>query len=343
VKALQIADPGGPPVLVDLPVPEPGPGQVRLRVVACGLCHSDLRGIRADPPLFPLPYVLGHEIVGVVDQRGPGVDGLLDGVAYAVFGPQGCGRCVVCAGGEENICEDQPLGPGMGADGGFAEYVLVSAARHLVPIGKLSPVVAAPLTDAGLSPYHAIRRSRHLLDPGSTTLIIGVGGLGHMAIQMLRSLTGTRILAIDVHSDKLDHARELGAADVFPARSVDVAAVRTAATRHGVDLVLDFVATSETLALGAGVLRKQGQLKALGGGGGSVSFSRLTIAHEAQLTSSYWGPRDELIEVLALANEGTVRPEVEEVTFDNLFEALDRLASGTVRGRLVLVPDGSRS
>jgi propanol-preferring alcohol dehydrogenase len=286
--------------------------------------------------------VLGHEIIGVIDECGPGVTGVQDGVPYAVFGPQGCGRCVACAAGEENICEDQPLGPGMGADGGMADYVLVSDARHLVPIGELPAAVAAPLTDAGLSPYHAIRRSRHLLDPGSTTMVIGVGGLGHMAIQILRALSQTRILAVDLHLDKLDYARGLGAAECFLG-DADAEAIRKAATRGAVDLVLDFVATSETLTLGASVLRKQGQLKALGGGGGSVAFSRLTVAHEAQLTSSYWGPRDELIEVIALANSGAVRPDVEEVTFDVLLDALDRLATGTVRGRLVLIPDKAGS
>ena len=162
MKALQYREIGAEPELVEIETPEPGPGQVRLRVTAAGACHSDsfIMGLTEEQYIYGLPLTLGHEGVGIVDKLGEGVTGLELGESVAVYGPQGCGRCYQCAQGKENYCERAAeLGiapPGLGAPGSMAEYMLVPNARHLLPLGDLDPVANVALTDAGLTPYHAI-------------------------------------------------------------------------------------------------------------------------------------------------------------------------------------------
>jgi propanol-preferring alcohol dehydrogenase len=169
--------------------PDPGPGEVLVKVGAAGVCHSDLHIIEAPAEAgFPMPFTLGHENAGWVETVGPGVTGWATGEPVAVYGISGCGQCRACLRGRENACQVNRIGgPGFTRDGGMAEYVSVPA-RQLVRIGDLDVAQAAPLTDAGLTAYHAIQLSRDLLRPGATRMI-GVGGLGHMAIQILAATT----------------------------------------------------------------------------------------------------------------------------------------------------------
>ena len=140
MRALQVLQAGVMPEIVEIPIPEPGPGQVRLRTAGSGLCHSDLYVIQAKPSYFPLPLTIGHEPTGWVDAIGPGVKSVHEGDAYALYFPWGCGHCARCAHGHENICEEQFIGPGAGHNGGMADYILVDDPRHLVPLGTLDPV-----------------------------------------------------------------------------------------------------------------------------------------------------------------------------------------------------------
>ncbi|CAM5288867.1 L-threonine 3-dehydrogenase [Streptomyces microflavus] len=217
MKAVQYRAVGEAPEVVTVPDPEPGPGQVLLKVTAAGVCHSDIAVMSwpADQIPFPLPLTLGHEGVGTVAALGDGVHGLSAGDSVAVYGPWGCGICVNCAEGKENYClRAKELGimpPGLGAPGAMAEYMIVDDPRHLVPIGDLDPVKTVSLTDAGLTPYHAIKRSLPKLVPGATAVVIGTGGLGHVAIQLLRAMTAARVIALDVTEEKLDLARAVGA------------------------------------------------------------------------------------------------------------------------------------
>ncbi|CAM5542342.1 L-threonine 3-dehydrogenase OS=Streptomyces glaucescens OX=1907 GN=tdh PE=3 SV=1 [Streptomyces glaucescens] len=194
MKALQYRTVGAAPEVVAVPDPEPGPGQVLLKVTAAGVCHSDIAVMSWPAEGFPyaLPLTLGHEGVGTAAALGAGVAGIREGEAFAVYGPWGCGTCARCAEGKENYClRAAELGihpPGLGAPGAMAEYLLVDDARHLVPLEGLDPVAAVRLTDAGLTPYHAVKRSLPKLLPGSTAVVIGAGGLGHVAIQLLRAL-----------------------------------------------------------------------------------------------------------------------------------------------------------
>ncbi len=194
MQAIRLTRWSSEPELVEIPTPTPGPGEVLLRVDAAGLCHSDLHLMEWTEEQVPytLPFTLGHETAGTVAALGRGATGVAEGDRVVVHARWGCGRCWRCLQGAENGCE-LPAGAlgghggGVGRDGGLADYMLVPSVRHLVGIDDLDPVSAAPLTDAALTPYHAIKRVSHQLRPGVTAVVIGVGGIGHMAIQILRA------------------------------------------------------------------------------------------------------------------------------------------------------------
>ena len=218
MRALQMTEWNHDPSFATVPEPEPGPGEVVLTMGGAGVCHSDLHLLYefpADAMPWSLPMTLGHENAGWVHHLGPGVTGLEVGQAVAVYGPWGCGRCHACARGEENYCQNATVGTpvgGLGADGGMAEFMLVPGPRHLIPLpDTLAPAHAAPLTDAALTPYHAVNRARHLLVPGSTAVVIGIGGLGHLAVQILRATTAAQVVAVDVRPEALELAKSCGA------------------------------------------------------------------------------------------------------------------------------------
>lgn len=231
MKALQYREIGSRPEVVTLPDPEPGPGQVLLRITAAGACQSDvsMMGLPAKAYRFALPVTLGHEAAGVVAALGAGATGVAVGDAVAVYGPWGCGRCAKCAQGRENHCLNAAAEgihpPGIGAPGAMAELMLVPSPRHLVPLGGLDPVSNVSLTDAGLTPYHAIKGSLRSLGAGSTAVVIGAGGLGHVAIQILRAITPATVIALDI-ADESSISRDTSAptlpssrTSMLPARS----------------------------------------------------------------------------------------------------------------------------
>ena len=183
-----------------------------MKVGGAGACHSDLHVMEWPAGFLPyeLPFTLGHENAGWIEALGAGVKGWEVGEAVAVYGPWGCGRCRPCRTGLETLCERAAqlgaAGGGLGRDGGMAEYMLVPDPRLLVPLGDLDPRDAAPLSDAALTPYHAIKLALHQLVPGTSAVVIGVGGLGHMAVQILRALTPARVIATDIDAGKLELA-----------------------------------------------------------------------------------------------------------------------------------------
>ncbi len=231
------------------------------------------------------------------------------------------------------------MGGGLGRDGGMAEYQLIPAARLLVPLPEgLDPVDAAPLSDAALTPYHTIKRSLPLLEPGSTTVVIGVGGLGHMAVQILRALSATRIVAIDTAPDKLRLAEQLGADHTVLAQDDPVGEVGSITGGRGAELILDVVGSDETLANAAQMTRMQGELTLIGIAGGTLPFSFFALPYECSLATTYWGTVDELIEVLDLAAAGRIAATVERFPLARAAEAYDLLKAGRVDGRAVIVP-----
>jgi propanol-preferring alcohol dehydrogenase len=342
MKAVQLHQWQSPPRLVDVPEPHAGPGQVVIDVAGAGVCHSDLHILDWPPGTldFDLPFTLGHEATGRIAEMGPGVTGLAVGDAVAVYGPWGCGVCRNCSTGMENYClraaEIRGMGPGLGRDGAMAKRMLVPSPRWLVPIGKLDPVRAAPLTDAGLTPYHAIKRSLSKLVPGSSTVVIGVGGLGHMAVQILRAVSATQIVAVDVCDEKLEHARALGAHVIV--RAGDGAAKRIREATGGADVVLDIVGSEASLALAAAVAAARSDVAIVGLAGGKMPIGFGTVPFECAACVPYWGSRDELHEVIALAQRGAISVEVQTFPLSAFAEVYERLRQGAIKGRAVLVP-----
>lgn len=328
-----------------VPDPEAGPGQVLVRIGGAGACHSDLH-LMGDFESGQLPYdppfTLGHENAGWVAEVGPGVEGLGIGEPVAVYGPWGCGRCRRCLLGMENYCEHQAeigvMGGGLGRDGGMAPYMTVQNSRHLVPIGDLDPVDAAPLTDAGLTPYHAVKRSLELLVPGSTSVVIGVGGLGHMAVQFLRELSPATVVAVDQRQEALALATSVGAHHGVGTGSGAEANIRELTAGRGADVVLDFVGADSTMALGAAITRPLGHLTVVGLAGGTLPISFFRIGYEVSVATTYWGSLPELVEVLALASSGRISAHVERFTLDRAQEAYALLRAGKLSGRAVVVP-----
>ena len=328
-------------VVENIPDPEPGPGQVLVRIGGSGACHSDLHvrgGEMAALPFPPFPWTLGHENAGWVAGLGSGAEGFELDEPVAVFGGWGCGSCRVCLGGEEQLCDVMRWG-GIGRPGGYAEYLIVPSTRHLVRLHTLDPVEAAPLTDAGLTPYRAVKKVLGRLVPGSTAVTIGVGGLGHFGLQLLEDLSPARVVAVDTQETKRALAGSLGAELVLDPVTADAGAEIMAFTQgQGADAVLDFVGSDRTLELAARAVGRKGVIVLVGLGGGSVPFSFFGLATEAELTTSDWGSRNELAEVIALAEQGRLRGHVERHPLQDINAVFERLEHGQVDGRAVLVP-----
>ncbi len=334
MKAYQLIEWQQPPKLVDIPVPEPGPGQVRLKVAGNGVCQSDLHLIHewtASPAHIQveLPMTIGHEVAGWIDKEGPGVSGFEQGQA-AVITIAGCGHCRYCAQGWNQYCQHKGKQVGMGLDGGLAEFVLAPA-NAVVPVGDMDPVEAAPLTDAGLSSYHAVKRIIHLLDPGTTVAVIGVGGLGHMAIQELKALCSARIVAYDLNETSLQLAAELGADECL--KSDDAFYQPMSA-----DVVLDFVGAAPTIAGAAKMIRPLGHIVVVGRGGGSIDFTHRFMPYGATLSTTFGGSKVELIELISLVEAGHIKPHITRYPLDDVALVLDKLAKGEITGRAVIEP-----
>ena len=343
MQSVRFVGVGRPAQIQDVPKPSPGPGQVLIRIGGSGVCHSDLHIMEEDLGFKP-PFTLGHENAGWIAELGQGVQGFKEGEAVAVYGPWGCGRCHACQLSMENYCEDwaqiDGFGGGLGLDGGMAEFMLVPSARLLVPLGDLSPAKAAPLSDAALTPYHAIKRALPHVNPDSTVVVLGVGGLGHMAIQLLRVLAPVRIIAADVDDRKLQHAKALGADDIVNNRNASEAAekIRHVTGPRGAALVLDCVGVQPTLDLGAKLLGRNSAWTIVGLGGGRHDFRHGSTPYGTSMSIPYWGSRVELMEVIAMARAGRIHAETTEFPLTDAVDVYARLKAGQITGRAVLVP-----
>jgi alcohol dehydrogenase, propanol-preferring len=343
MRALQLVSPGTVEVR-DVPVPEIGPDEVLVRVGGAGLCHSDIHVLHA--PGFP-SITLGHETAGWVESMGADVTGFAAGDAVLVYLVWACGHCRPCIEGRDNVCVNaggrlaMPPCPGLGPDGGMADYIKVKA-RYLEPLGDLDVVTAAPLADAGLTPMHAINGARHRLTPGSTAVVIAVGGLGHMGLQILKATTGARIIAVDSSEQKLDIARELGADEVLMSDAGTADAILAATGGYGADAVFDFVGVQPTVDLATKVIAPDGALRFVGLGGGSFPYSAgsetVPLPWGVDVRRSYGGTRTDQRQVLDLARMGAISVETRTYSLDDGPQAFADLEAGVVPGRAVLVP-----
>jgi len=348
MKALRYTKIGSAPEVVEIEKPTPGPGEILLKVTAAGVCHSDdyVMSLPEEDYLaqqYPLPLTLGHEGAGVIESFGEGVEtGLQIGDAVAVYGPWGCGHCLNCSQGKENYCTNAAAEgirpPGLGAQGSMAEYMIVDDVRHLVPIGDLDPVKNVSLTDAGLTPYHAIKRSLPKLGAGTFAVVIGSGGLGHVGIQMLKALSGATVIVLDVSDEKLELAKHVGADVTLISDESAAGKIRELTGGVGVDAVFDFVGANPTIATATAVAAMEADVTIVGIGGGSATIGFGSIAYDAAVRVPYWGSRSELIEVFELAKAGKVDVEVQPYSLDDAPKAYEDLHAGTIRGRAVIVP-----
>ena len=348
MKALRYTKIGSAPEVVEIEKPTPGPGEILLKVTAAGVCHSDdyVMSLPEEDYLaqqYPLPLTLGHEGAGVIESFGEGVEtGLQIGDAVAVYGPWGCGHCLNCSQGKENYCTNAAAEgirpPGLGAQGSMAEYMIVDDVRHLVPIGELDPVKNVSLTDAGLTPYHAIKRSLPKLGAGTFAVVIGSGGLGHVGIQMLKALSGATVIVLDVSDEKLELAKHVGADVTLISDESAAGRIRELTGGVGVDAVFDFVGANPTIATATAVVAMEADVTIVGIGGGSATIGFGSIAYDAAVRVPYWGSRSELIEVFELAKVGKVDVEVQPYSLDDAPKAYEDLHAGTIRGRAVIVP-----
>jgi NAD+-dependent secondary alcohol dehydrogenase Adh1 len=322
--------------LVELPVPEvERPTDVLVRIGGAGVCATDLHAIDGlmEPAGVTLPRVLGHENAGWVEAAGDGVTTVAAGDAVLVYPPYSCGLCVACRRGNDMHCVRHEF-TGLSVDGGFAEYVLVSE-RSLVPLpAGVEPAAVAPHADAGLTAYHAVRRVAHLCVPGSTAVVIGIGGVGHIALQLVRELGSCDVVAVDTDERRRRLAAELGADEV-----VDRAeAVRELTGGRGADVVFDFVGTDETHAASAAVLARGGTYSVIGYGGTISIPSGALVVNEHAVVGNLVGTWVDLWELLQLHGAGKVTLKTETHSLDDVNDVLGRLRDGEITGRAVLVP-----
>ena len=322
-------------------VPDPdllGYHDVIVRLGGAGVCRTDLHiieGIWRTKVDVQLPYTLGHENAGWVEEVGDAVTSVRRGDAVIVHPVITCGLCEGCRLGEDMYCTNNTF-PGITTDGGFATFLRTSE-RSLIKLPEgVEPVDVAPHADAGITAYRAAKKAAHLLRPGTTAAIIGLGGLGHIALQSLRHLCAARLLAVDPSPTAQDLARELGA-DRVVAGDRPVEEVRDL-TGGGAHVVLDFVGERGVEQDATRMLR-QGGTHIVIGYGGTIQVPAIDmIFSELSVVGTLVGNYTELCELMALHAEGKVRLHTQRYTLDDVNTALADLDAGRVRGRGVLVP-----
>jgi alcohol dehydrogenase, propanol-preferring len=344
-----------PLVLQQTPKPKIIHGeQVLVKVGATGLCHSDLHLVNGDwkksVPLR-LPKIPGHEIAGWIEEIGDSVpEGLLQkGDEVAVFGGWGCGICTQCKNGNEQLC-NYTKWPGITVDGGFSEYILVDSYRFLIKIqggggkSKLSIEELAPLTDAGLTPYRAIKKIRHTLGPGKVIAVMGIGGLGYYAVQYAKILGQTSdIIALDRQDERLQLAETVGADFTINTSKYEKQKIKeqvlTATNGRGVDIVIDCVGTESTVYNSIRLLNKGGMLVLVGLFGNQITLPLVpTVINEYSIIGSLWGNYNELREVIDLAKKKILKHSIQKFPLNRINEVISLLKEGKIIGRAVIIP-----
>lgn len=342
MKAARLHEYGDDQLYLD-DVPEPqieGPHDVIVRIGGAGVCRTDLhvmegiwRGIQ-DPQL---PYTLGHENAGWVEEVGRSVTTLQPGDAVIVHPLMTDGVCAACRRGEDMHCEHARF-PGLNVDGGFAQYLKTVERSTLKLEEGLAPRDVAAYADAGLTAYRAVKKATTLLSPGARCAVIGIGGLGHIGVQCLKATSGAEIIAIDASDEALQMATRLGADSAVKAGKDAVAQVRELSGGKGVEVVLDFVGEQGTTAQGPAMLAVGGTYFVIGYGGRVELAAIEIISREISVVGSLVGSFSELAELMALAAQGKVKLETRQYGLDDANLALADLREGRLHGRAVLVP-----
>jgi NAD+-dependent secondary alcohol dehydrogenase Adh1 len=340
MKAALLSEYHRPLELVERPAPEPvGSRDVVVRIGGAGVCATDLHAIDGlmEPAGLKPPVVLGHENAGWVHAIGDDVTTAAVGDAVLVYPAYSCGLCVPCRRGLDIHCERHQF-TGLTRDGGFSEYVLVDE-RSLLPLPPgVEPADVAPHADAGITAYHAVKKLVPRLEPGSTTAVIGVGGVGHIALQLVKVLGAGRVVAIDTDERRRRLARDLGADDVLGEEQDVAGAVRELSGGAGADVVLDFVGTDETHAAGMAMVARRGVYSIVGYGGTVSHPSVGFVVGETVVAGNLVGNWIDLWELLELHGRGRVTLRTETHPLDDVNDVLGALRAGDITGRAVLIP-----
>ncbi len=333
MKAALVTEFTKPLTIVDRDVPMPGPGQVLVRIEACGLCHTDIHAANGDWPFKPTPpFVPGHEGIGSVEQLGDGVTNRAvgDRVAIAWLG-SACGACRYCIDGRETLCEQQQ-DSGYSIDGAFADYAVASAEYVVAVPDAITSFDAAPLTCAGLTTYKALKVAD--VAPTENVAVFGIGGLGHLAVQYARIMGGT-VIAVDIEADKLRLATELGAEHVVNADEVDpVGAIQQLG---GADVALVLAASTEVFEQAFASLRRGGRLICVAMPAEETMSIPIfdTVVKGISIIGSIVGTRQDLAEVFALHAAGKTKVIAEARKIDDVNEAMAEVLAGKIPARLV--------
>jgi D-arabinose 1-dehydrogenase-like Zn-dependent alcohol dehydrogenase len=326
--------------------PAPMGAQVLLRVKACGVCHSDVHladgyidlggGEKLDlAPAVKLPRILGHEIVGVVEETGPDAKGVRVGDRRAIYAWGGCGQCAQCRAERENLCA-HPRNLGVRLDGGFSNYILVDHPKYLVEYEPLPAPFAATLGCSGLTAFSALKKAAPV-DAENPLMIIGAGGLGLAAVSLARALYGIGPIVADVAPSKRQAALDCGAAAVIDPGDPSARESLKKET-GGVSSAIDFVGAESSAAFGLSLMRRGGRIFMIGLFGGSIGIPLATLPMRAvSIIGVYTGTLPEFRELLALARDGKVKPVPIEMRPPEMAQqSLDDLRAGRIRGRVVL-------
>jgi NAD+-dependent secondary alcohol dehydrogenase Adh1 len=341
VKAVRLHEFHSQPVIDEVPEPTiSGPLDVIVKIGGAGVCRTDLHIIDGqwDAAMStPLPYILGHENAGWVHEVGSAVTNVAVGDTVILHPTPTCGLCRACRAGDDMHCINNSF-PGLSTDGGMAEYLLTSA-RACVPLDPATkPEDVAALADAGITAYHAVRKALPLLYPGTTCVVIGAGGLGHIGIQCLAALTATNIIVVDRNPDALKLAEQLGARHTVVADGSQVDAVKDLTGGTGAEVVLDFVAEQGAENDGWNMTAPAGSYFVIGYGGTLHIPTLDIISTERNIIGNIVGTYNELAELMSLAQAGRVTLHTRTYPLDAAAEALADLDAGRVRGRAILVP-----
>jgi propanol-preferring alcohol dehydrogenase len=350
MKAARIIQPNQPLEIQELQTPKPTGSQVLVKVQSSGVCHSDIHlweggyegpgGVLLKTTDRGVSYPLtpGHEVAGVIDSMGEQAEGFSVNDKVLVFPWIGEGLCPACRIGQENLC-DKPRSLGVYTDGGYSEYLLVPSYRYLIKTGELDSDASASLSCSALTAYGAVKNTG--LAPNDNVVVVGAGGLGLMAIQLAKAITGAKIIAMDLDDGKLKAAKENGADNIVNSKNEDpVKAVNEFTGNLGADAVIDFVNASKTVETDMQLLRRRGKVVLVGLFGGELKLNLVSMPTKAyKLIGSYTGSMTDLIELVSLAKRGVIKPIISNrFKLDQATEALTMLKNGKILGRGVINP-----
>ena len=334
--------------MCNVPMPKPSDNGVIIKVDACGVCHSDLyiingymdlgegKRLMLDQFGTKFPLTPGHEIAGTVHEVGSNVKGLSVGEKVLVYPWIGCDVCRACAVGLNMLCDNQQY-IGAHIDGGYAEYVYVPHYRYALKIGNLNPEEVAPLSCSGITAFHALNEAK--VESDELLVIIGVGGLGSIAIQLAKKLKNVNLAAIDVDEKKLSFASELGSDYVINPMKEDPLNSLLKMHGSGADAVIDFVNSSRTAEMAFNLLNKGGRQVCVGHYGGAINIPlNILTLKSIKIIGSHVGTIRELMELINLAQRGVIKPVVSTYRLEDAKVVLEKLNKGEIVGRAILTP-----